>query len=121
MARIQQNIDEAEAHRKDLNVQLQAKQLTLSAYTPMTASYITSISSADYHEQMSPPVVPTTSAPVAPGSNKRPRLDEDQNDAHEVKLSMQIDESPQVRMPPLTPSLSSVLSTLLHEQWVTSF
>jgi hypothetical protein len=122
MARIQQNSDEAEMHKRDLNVQLQAKQLTLSAFSPMTAGSITSISGADHHEQTPPPATPTTSAPVALGSNKRPRLDEDQNDAHEVELSMQIDENPYVRIT-LTSSLSSsssVLSASLHEQWVTS-
>lgn len=121
MARIQQQITEAEAHEANLTHQLQAKQLTFCHLFPTAATLTSAISGTDPSQQATIASTSATlfeSVPHAPTTNKRPRLEDltDEHEPHEAdQVLMQVDDGSQVRsVQSIPPSSFFTLSPTSH-------
>ncbi|KIM42929.1 hypothetical protein M413DRAFT_26890 [Hebeloma cylindrosporum] len=122
ISKIQEKISEAEAHKKDLTTQLDAKQLTLNASSPTAKTLTASITPVDTaQDEPMPPAHPTPS--VSGASHKRPRLESATDDVREPEqrevMSMLVDSEPQVCPPPSSysyPFSSSLASPATHNE-----
>ncbi|KAJ3511739.1 hypothetical protein NLJ89_g3925 [Agrocybe chaxingu] len=99
-AHLQHRISKAESHKRNLTMQLQAKQLMLATASPTATSFMEPVTISDQDQQMSlAPLAPVASMPEASTSNKRPCLEDDQSEVHEqqeVEPSMQVDDGLQL-------------------------